>query len=153
MDRHRTEIGPLPREKVQRYATTVLEIGRAPALRVDLRERLTEPEVAAVQEAAGAAGFTVITAANPGGLQRSEQENRRARQALRKELEAVGTPFVPVLGRDPEGTHREEGFGVAGRLEPVLELARRFGQDGLFRFQEGRFLLVETATGRTWPLP
>ena len=148
----RPNVEPLGPAKIRRYATTVLEIGDG-SLEVDLREDLAQADAVRVRRAVGAAEFTVITADNPGGKARPESENQRARRALRQALERQGLPFVPVLGRDPEGTHRERGFGVNGGIEPVVELALRFGQDGLFRFDGERFWLVSSATGAAYPLP
>ena len=148
----RPNIEPLAPAKIRRYATTVLEIGDGP-LEVDLREDLARGDAARVRQVAGAAEFTVITADNPRGQVRPESENQRERRALRQALERRGLTFVPVLGRDPEGPHREPGFGVSGGLEAVVELALRFGQDGLFRFDGERFWLVSSATGAAYPLP
>ena len=144
---------PLAPDKIRLYAATVLEIGDPPALEVDLRRALGPEDAERVRSTVGAPEFTVITAANPGGAARPEAENQRANQALRRALEEEELHYNAVLGRDPDDTHREPGYGVAGPVGPAIRLARRFGQDGLFRFDGRRFLLIDTVTGAEHPLP
>ena len=143
------ELGP---DKVQRYASTVLEIGNGPDVVVDLRRRLSSAEMAALEHVCSEP-FTVITAENPLGQDQPAKANARATARLRASLEAAGLSFVAATGRDPADTHREAGFAVTGALEPVLELALEFGQDAVFRYERNGFLLVESATGRRHVLP
>lgn len=132
------------------YAATVLEIGGDQPITVDLRRPLSAALRSRMEDEL-ADRFTIITAENPLGSTASDNHTRTRRLsgALRDEQ----LSFVPALGRNPSGTHRENGFAVMGEMEPVMELARAFQQDAVFRFEHGRFMLVEVATGRSLPLP
>lgn len=139
--------------KVARYAATILELGDDDPLEIDLRRPAAELDSGAIRDAAGARAFTVITAENPGGRARAPDENARATAGLRRRLEGEGLRFVSAAGRDPDSDHREEGFAVAGALEPMLGLARRLDQDAVFRFDGERFLLIDARDGTTVSLP
>lgn len=153
MSADRKDPPPLDATKRQRYANTVLELGGSPLV-VDLRRPISAARANEVRRTAGGAELTVVTAENPRGQVRSAEENAAATASLRRALEAGGYRFVPCTGRDPEDTHRESGFAVAGSLGPALALARSFGQDAVFRFEDGAFLLVELAGARhRLPLP
>ena len=86
---------------------------------------------------AGRAAF--LTAANPGSLRRSEEENGRLVAALRETLEGAGWRCLEGEGRDRAGAWpAEASLLVPGipRAE-ALELARRFGQNGFVWCERG----------------
>lgn len=143
----------MDRRKHARYAATILELGADDVLEIDLRRPTRDHDPHRIRAAAGASAFTVITAENPGGSERPADENAAVTAALRRLLEREGHHFVPAAGRDPDSDHREEGFAVAGALDPMLDLARRLLQDAVFRFDGETFLLVEASDGRAYPLP
>lgn len=145
----------MDRRKRARYAATILELGEGNGdpVEVDLRRPARHHDPARIRTAAGASAFTVITAENPGGRVTSAAENAAATTGLRRLLEREGLHFVPAAGRDPDSDHREEGFAVAGPLDPMLALARRLGQDAVFRYDGVAFLLVDARDGRAVRLP
>lgn len=145
----------MDRRKRERYAATILELGGSEGIEIDLRQPPDRFDVPRIRSAAGADTFTVVTAENPRGNVRPAAENAAATRELRGLLEGEGIPIVAAVGRDPDprSGHREMGFAVPGALEPVVELARRFQQDAVFRFDGDRFLLVDTRDGRATPLP
>lgn len=86
---------------------------------------------------AGRAAF--LTAANPGSVRRSEEENDLSHAALRKALEDAGWRCLEGAGRDPAGAWPgEPSFLVPGISRgQALELARRFGQNGFVWCERG----------------
>lgn len=76
----------------------------------------------------------IITACNPGGQRREEAVNAEQNEHLRQAVSAAGWRCWPAVGRNAEATWTETSFAVEGAPpEEVLKLARRFGQDAVFR--------------------
>lgn len=85
----------------------------------------------------------IITACNPGGEQRAEEENARQNERLRHAVEAADWRFWAAVGRNAEGTWQEASIAVAGAPpDAVLALAREFGQDAVFRLDEAGLAVV-----------
>lgn len=137
-------------DKLEVYAGTVLEIGEAPAILVDLSCRVDENLIRQLTERVAAATFTVITAENPYGVPAHDGDARTRR--LRRILDREHLPWVPALGRNAAGSHREQGFAVPGAMKPVLNLARTFEQDAVFRFESRSFWLIAVRSGHMYQL-
>ena len=98
-----------------------------------------DPEVPFACPADLSRGAWVITAYNP-AANRVDAATNAARQAeLAAELRSAlvahpGGETRPAVGRNASGSWQEPSFAVSGLPEPaVLALARRFGQDAVFR--------------------
>ncbi len=91
------------------------------------------------QVAARLGTLHVITAWNPGDERPSREENDRANEALRAELEALnlearGLAPLPALGSDPNSPHAEESWAVAGFNDrDARELGAKYRQVAVFR--------------------
>lgn len=82
-----------------------------------------------------AAPVHVLTAHNPGAGRPGDAENRRRQAALEAELAAAGLAVVRAVASAPDGTHAEESAAVVGWDDAAaLALARRYGQDAVFRW-------------------
>ncbi|NMO91989.1 DUF3293 domain-containing protein [Actinomycetospora sp. TBRC 11914] len=83
----------------------------------------------------GASPVHVLTAHNPGPERPGDAENRRRQRALEADLAAAGLTVVRAVASAPDGTHAEESAAVVGWDDAAaLALARRHGQDALFRW-------------------
>ncbi|MBP9035246.1 MAG: DUF3293 domain-containing protein [Pseudomonadales bacterium] len=74
-----------------------------------------------------------LSAWNPHGEPRDEGQNRRAQDALQRELAARGHACIPGIGEDPGGHWRgEESVLVAGMaLDEAVAMALACGQNAL----------------------
>lgn len=85
----------------------------------------------------------IITACNPGGERRVEEENARQNERLRQAVEAAGWRFWAAVGRNAEGTWQEASIAVAGAPpDAVLALAQEFDQDAVFRLDAAGLAVV-----------
>jgi hypothetical protein len=85
----------------------------------------------------------VLTAHNPGAERPGDAENRRRQAALEAELGAAGLTVVRAVASAPDGTHAEESAAVVGWDDAAaLALARRYGQDALFRWSPAAWEVV-----------
>lgn len=86
--------------------------------------------------------FWVITACDPDGVVMEPEVNERRTLDFRSELLEAGLMFFPVTGYDPEGSHREPGFGIVTGEEDALEAGRRLEQIAVYQVTEGGVWLV-----------
>ena len=88
--------------------------------------------------------FFVMTAANPWSSdQFTPQMNAALNAGLRQGLERAGAFLFDAVGHDPASTWIEPGFAVMGLEEAsVLEFARQFGQNAVYRMSPGAFTCV-----------
>ena len=83
----------------------------------------------------------VLTASDPGAVRLPAAENARRGHALRHAL--AGHPVRHTVSSDPAGGHAEEGLLVGGLTgTAVLDLARHFGQDAVFRWTPWSWTVV-----------
>ncbi len=85
----------------------------------------------------------VITACNPGGVDRAEEENRAATARLVGELWVSGLAISRALGRSPSGDHSEASVAVSGlnRTE-ALRVGRRYGQIAIYEVTADTVILA-----------
>ena len=88
--------------------------------------------------------FFVMTAANPWSSdQFTPQMNSALNAGLRRGLERAGAFLFDAVGHDPASTWIEPGFAVMGlQEESVLEFARQYGQNAVYRMSPGAFTCV-----------
>jgi hypothetical protein len=85
----------------------------------------------------------VLTAHNPGAARPGDAENRRRQEALEDELAAAGLTVVRAVASAEDGTHAEESAAVVGWDDAAaLALARRYGQDAVFRWSPAAWEVV-----------
>jgi hypothetical protein len=71
----------------------------------------------------------VLTAYNPGGVERDDALNEAAERTLERELAGQGLNFWPALGRSPDDSWSEPGVALAGLDRArACELGARYGQ-------------------------
>jgi hypothetical protein len=96
--------------------------------------RIGQPsgELDALIKAEGATTAAFVTAANPRGEKRSDEENGVANAALQSFVAAAGYPHFWGEGRDPFGGWAEPSFLVIGIYRANAEaLAQLFEQNAL----------------------
>jgi hypothetical protein len=98
------------------------------------------PEMDALFEADGAARAAFVTAFNPNGLPRAEDENYAAFGRLCKVAEAAGCKLYLGQGMDPEGNWPPEpSLLLVGISRTAAEaLGRSFGQLAIVFVEKGR---------------
>ncbi|HEY2221119.1 DUF3293 domain-containing protein [Actinomycetospora sp.] len=91
----------------------------------------------------GVSPVHVLTAHNPGAARLGAAENRRRQDALEAELAGLGLEVTRAVASAEDGTHAEESAAVVGWDDDgALALARRFGQDAIFRWSETAWAVV-----------
>ena len=91
---------------------------------------------------AGAPIF-VLTAYNPGGVDRGETENEADERVLEQELSANGATFWPALGRSPDASWSEPGVAVAQfDRAAACALGDRYGQLAVYELTDEHVLVV-----------
>src|SRR5690348_14167237 len=89
------------------------------------RCRLRGPEV----DLLPADPLFVLTAWNPGGVDRDRAANDEAERELESELASADASFWPALGRSPDDSWSEPGVAVAGLDRyAACALGERYGQ-------------------------
>ena len=69
--------------------------------------------------------------------------NSALNAGLRRGLERAGAFLFDAVGHDPASTWVEPGFAVMGlEEESVLEFARQYGQNAVYRMSPGAFTCV-----------
>lgn len=90
----------------------------------------------------------VLTAHNPGDARPGVVRNQRAQAALEAELAARGLTVVRAVASAEDGTHAERSAAVLGwDDDQALTLARRFGQDAIFRWSPEAWAVVPCRGG------
>ncbi len=97
--------------------------------------------------------FGVLTAYNPNGVDRPDEENKRRAAQLEAELRRVGYRFVPVDCCSPDRQHCECSVAVIAPRETVLHMARRFEQLAIFWYDGRSFSLVGAISPGELKLP
>lgn len=103
--------------------------------------RIGQPsaELDALIKAEGATTAAFVTAANPRGEKRSDEENGVANAALQSFVAAAGYPHFWGEGRDPFGGWAEPSFLVIGIYRANAEaLAQLFEQNALVFCEIGK---------------
>jgi hypothetical protein len=103
--------------------------------------------------------FVILTAANPGGVELGDDENRARYTRLLERIDGL-EPFpretptaFPAVGGLPHGSTpqtwhaREEGVAIDLSREEASMLAAEFGQLAWYSFEDGRRLLIATDDG------
>jgi hypothetical protein len=77
----------------------------------------------------------VLTAHDPGAQRFAAAQNRRRQRALEAELAGRGLVVTRAVASAADGSHAEESAAVVGWDDAgALALARRYGQDAIFRW-------------------
>jgi hypothetical protein len=85
----------------------------------------------------------VLTAYDPGAQRPGAAENRRRQAALTAELAARGLVVTRAVASAQDGSHAEESAAVVGWDDgEALALARRLGQDAIFRWTPQAWAVV-----------
>lgn len=128
---------PLTQETIDAYrdADYVVFADRTLVLRIG------EPSAAldALIGTEGATTAAFVTAANPRGEKRSDEENGVANAALQSFVAAAGYPHFWGEGRDPFGSWAEPSFLVIGIYRANAEaLAQLFEQNAFVFCEQGK---------------
>ncbi|MDT7744680.1 MAG: hypothetical protein QOE59_3758 [Actinomycetota bacterium] len=99
----------------------------------------------------------VLTAHDPGARRPGTAENRRRQEALEAELADRGLVVSRAVASAADGSHAEESAAVVGWDDTgALALARRYGQDAIFRWTPEAWAVVPCDGGppltRGWTL-
>jgi hypothetical protein len=95
-----------------------------------------------------AAPVHVLTAHNPGAERPAAAENDRRQQALEAELADRGLAVTRAVASAADGSHAEESAAVVGWDDAeALALARRHGQDAIFRWTPEAWAVVPSDGG------
>ena len=86
--------------------------------------------------------FAVVTVCNPDGVVLPAAENSSRTEAFRMQLDECGFRHFPVTGYDPDGPHREAGFGVESDRETAMAFGRQWEQEAIFWIERGKLILV-----------
>jgi hypothetical protein len=88
----------------------------------------------------------VLTAWNPGGVDRDRAANDEAERVLEQELASAGVPFWPALGRSPDGSWSEPGVAV-GSYDGAgaCALGERYGQLAVYELTDDVVRVVRCA--------
>jgi putative PIN family toxin of toxin-antitoxin system len=126
---------PLTPQLLEAYETALYEVEAGPRLRIG------EPN-AALEHLLDAHGVTTaafVTAANPGGVARSEAENDAATAALEEELRtAMRLPWLRGESRDDAGQWRETSVLLLGiERQAAIALGRRLEQNAIVFMERG----------------
>lgn len=90
-----------------------------------------------------------VTADNPQGRQVPDAENVAARSRLAAALDDQGLRWVPALGGDPDGDHREPGAVILGiDVAVAARLGARFDQAAVYVWTAAALHLVACALDR-----
>lgn len=77
--------------------------------------------------------FWVITAWNPRGeTNHSLEENLLADQRLQEVLDDMHIERFPVIGKAPDDSHAEPGWGIRCDESTAMRIAREFEQEAVF---------------------
>jgi Protein of unknown function (DUF3293) len=85
----------------------------------------------------------VLTAHNPGAARPGAAANRARQRALEADLAAGSLAVTRAVASAEDGTHAEESAAVVGwDDDEALALARRYGQDAIFRWSPDAWAVV-----------
>jgi hypothetical protein len=90
----------------------------------------------------------VITAYNPDGKTVSIAENSEADAELCQAFKAIKIKSFPVIGMSEDEKHAEPGWGIRCDEAVAIQLGKRFRQEAIFHFSDGRIDLVDCETGK-----
>jgi hypothetical protein len=95
----------------------------------------------------------VLTAHNPGVARPGTATNRARQAALEADLAASGLTVTRAVASAEDGTHAEESAAVVGwDDDEALALARRYGQDAIFRWTPDAWAVVPCDGGEALTL-
>ena len=123
------------------YTNAVLRLGHDRALKVDLRQPLSDACRHLLTEFGLGSTFAVITASNPDGRPASAVKNRWRNLRMRARIASSGCRFIRADGESPDRSHVERGFAVALSRADAHALARENEQLALYWFDGARFWL------------
>lgn len=119
------------------YLSTIVEIEVSPGRWAHLNGP------AALDELPLPGPIHVITACNPEGIYRSEEENRAATARLVGEMWVSGFAIARALGRSPSGDHSEVSVALSGLSRPeALRVGRRYGQIAIYEVTDDTVILM-----------
>ena len=85
----------------------------------------------------------VLTAWNPGGVDRDTSANEDAERILEAELASADASFWPALGRSPDDSWSEPGVAVAGiDRTAACALGERYGQLAVYELTDDAVRVV-----------
>jgi hypothetical protein len=88
----------------------------------------------------------VLTAWNPGGVDRDQHANDDAERVLEQELASADALFWPALGRSPDDSWSEPGVAVAGSDRAgACALGERYGQLAVYELTDDVVRVVRCA--------
>jgi hypothetical protein len=121
------------------YASTILWIGHAPRIKVDLREPIAHDLRRLLTNLGLGATFAVVTPFDPHGARVSAEENEARYLRTQLLLASRNLLFVPADGESPDAAHRERGFAIAMERSDAAVLARELEQLALYWFDGEAF--------------
>jgi Protein of unknown function (DUF3293) len=133
------------------YANTRLLIGRAPQIKVDLHQSVSDDLRHLLTNLGLGATFAIVTPFDPRGVRAPARENQARYLRMRRLLRSRDLKFVMADGESPDSTHRERGFALAMRRSDAAELAREFEQLALYWF-DGKAFWIDGVLASRAPL-
>ena len=92
--------------------------------------------------------FAIITAWNPMDRKLPDEQNALEDEALRRMLELQMIPYFRATGCSPDLSHREPGWAVTMPKNQAIELAKRYGQRGIWWIEGEDLILVSCVDGQ-----
>ena len=140
-------------ERWSSYPETVLIFAGDPEVFVDLREEVPP----ATRKGLAAIGlgepFSVLTAFNPRGVDKSAEENKRRMDELEAELSSAGDDFVRVDACSPDRSHCECSVALKGDRRRAIDIAARFEQIAIFWYDGAAFWIYGAISSGELKLP
>lgn len=96
--------------------------------------------------------FWVVTAHNPDGKTADAGGNLAADTKLHADIVALGISPFRIIGRAPDDTHAEPGWGFPCDETTAIKIGRRYQQEAVFHFTDGGIDLVNCKTRKRHPL-
>jgi hypothetical protein len=116
------------------YATTILRIGRAPRIKVDLSQPVSDDLRHVLTKLGLGATFAIVTPFDPHGTRAPAWKNEMRYVRTRLQLLSRNVKFLAADGESPDSTHRERGFAVSMSRSDAAILARELEQLALYWF-------------------
>ncbi len=89
------------------------------------------------------AAFGIVTACNPYGKTATDEENERATERLRTELDAESLVYFQATGGSKDMTHSEKGFAISFLdLQQAINCGKLHHQDAIFWIEQNALKLV-----------
>lgn len=118
-------------------------------LRLDLRTEIDAGARQALCRLGFERTFGIISAQNPMGLMQPPDVNACLAASLRKEVGKLQTVYRELDACSSDRTHCEHSIAIALDLEPIITLAYRYNQLGVFWFDGDVFWIFPAHSNKS----